>query len=120
MWGLLLLHVVWMWNIVYTVKPVLSNHSKIDKTKILLTNGSLMQVKSIAECSLRSILQYFWPALSDTVISLENQIFIFLRVAILRPVLLYMFSLFQARMMCLVRIYASMKPWESPAVMYEL
>ena len=34
-----------------TVKPVLSGHSKIDKTKILVTNGSLMQVRSIAECS---------------------------------------------------------------------
>ena len=36
----------------FTVKPVLSGHSKIDKTKILITNGSLMKVKSIAECSL--------------------------------------------------------------------
>ena len=35
------------------VKPVLSSHSKIDKTK---TGGSLMQVESIAEWS---ILQYF-------------------------------------------------------------
>ena len=33
------------------VKPVLSCHSKIDKTKISITNGSLMQVKSIVECS---------------------------------------------------------------------
>ena len=31
---------------VYTVKPVLSGHSEIDKTKILMTNGSLMKVKS--------------------------------------------------------------------------
>ena len=30
-----------------------------------MTTGSLMKVKSIAECSLWSILQYFWPALSD-------------------------------------------------------
>ena len=29
-----------------TVKPVLSLHSKIFKTKILMTNGSLMKVKS--------------------------------------------------------------------------
>ena len=36
----------------YTVKPVLSGHSKIDKIR-------LMQVKSIAECSPWSILQYF-------------------------------------------------------------
>ena len=42
-----------------TVKPVLSGHSKIDKTKILMTNSSLMMVKSIAECSPQSILQYF-------------------------------------------------------------
>ena len=48
-----------------TVKPVLSGHSKIDKTKVLKTNGSLMKVESIAECSSWSILQYFWPALSN-------------------------------------------------------
>ena len=30
---------------------------KIDKTKVLMANGSLMTVKSIAECS-------YWPALS--------------------------------------------------------
>ena len=46
------------------VKPVLSGHSKITKTKVLKTNGSLMTVESIAECP-KSILQYFWPALSD-------------------------------------------------------
>ena len=33
------------------VKPVLRGHSIIDKTKILMTNGSLMKVESIAECS---------------------------------------------------------------------
>ena len=36
---------------IYTVKPVLIGHSKIDKTKIFkMTNGSLMKVESIAEC----------------------------------------------------------------------
>ena len=35
---------------IHTVKQ--KGHSKIDKTKILMTNGSLMKVKSIAECSL--------------------------------------------------------------------
>ena len=50
----------------YTVKHVFSGHAKIDKTKILMTNGSLMKVESIAECSLFwSILQYFQPSLSD-------------------------------------------------------
>ena len=47
-----------------SVKPVISGHSKIDKTNILKPCGSSMQVKSIAECSPWSILQYFWPALS--------------------------------------------------------
>ena len=42
-----------------TVKPVLNGHTQIDKTKILKTNGSIMKVKSIAECSPWSILQYF-------------------------------------------------------------
>ena len=32
---------------------------KKDKTKILITNGSLMKVERIAECSPWSILQYF-------------------------------------------------------------
>ena len=35
-----------------TSKPVLSGHSRIDKTKALKTDGSLMKVESIAECSL--------------------------------------------------------------------
>ena len=30
-----------------------------------MTNGSLMKAKDIAVCSRCSILQYFWPALSD-------------------------------------------------------
>ena len=34
-----------------TVKPVLSGHSKIDKTKVLMTDCSFMKVKSIAEHS---------------------------------------------------------------------
>ena len=34
----------------YTVKPVLSSQSKIDKTKVFKTDYPLMQVLSIAEC----------------------------------------------------------------------
>ena len=41
------------------VKSVLSGHSKIYKTKILLSNGSLMKIESIADSSPWSILQYF-------------------------------------------------------------
>ena len=40
----------------FTVKPVLSGHSKIDKTKVLMANGSLMKVEVIAEFSKGSIL----------------------------------------------------------------
>ena len=42
-----------------TVKPVLSGHSKKDKTKVLKTNGSLMKVESIAECSLGAFCNNF-------------------------------------------------------------
>ena len=45
----------------YTVKPVLSSHSKIDKTKDLKTDGSLMKVESIAECCPWRVLEInFW------------------------------------------------------------
>ena len=40
-------------------KTCLKRPFKIDKTKISKTNGSLMKVKSIAECYSWSILQYF-------------------------------------------------------------
>ena len=43
---------------------MVNDHSKIDQTKVLMTLGSLLKVKSIAECSTLSILQYFWSALS--------------------------------------------------------
>ena len=47
-----------------TVKPVLSGHSKERQKMVFNTNFRLMQVKSIAECSKGSILQYFQPSLS--------------------------------------------------------
>ena len=66
--------------LVNTVKPVLRGHLKIDKTQILMTNGSLMKVKSIA------YLQYFWPALSDN--RSWKPILVFFLSGRLRPVLL--------------------------------
>ena len=36
---------------IHTVNPVLSGHLKIDKTKVLMENGSLMKVESSAKCS---------------------------------------------------------------------
>ena len=70
-----------------TVKPVLSGHSKIDKKKVFMANGSLTKVESIAECSPWSILQYFWPALSNN--WSWKQIFVFFFSGRLRQVLLY-------------------------------
>ena len=49
---------------VYTVKLVLSGHSKRPQKLVFNTNYCIMQVKSIAECSKGSILQYFRPSLS--------------------------------------------------------
>ena len=49
----------------HTVKPVLSGHIKIDKTKVIKTDGSLMQIESIAECSNRAFCNTFDLHLSD-------------------------------------------------------
>ena len=54
----------WNYSKTCVKQPLNRQYTKqIDKTKILMTNGSLMKVESIAECSPRSILQFFWPAL---------------------------------------------------------
>ena len=42
-----------------TVKPVQNGHSLKDQTMVFKAYYRLMQVKSIAECSKGSILQYF-------------------------------------------------------------
>ena len=42
-----------------TVKLVLNGHSKKDKTKVVKTNGSLIKVESIAECSLGAFCNIF-------------------------------------------------------------
>ena len=54
-----------VWSFANAAKPVLSDHSKIDKTNMLMINGSLMKVECITECSKGSILFYFWPAFRD-------------------------------------------------------
>ena len=51
-----------MWEVFSSImysKTCVNGHSKIDKTKILMTNSSLMKIESIAEWSPWSILQYF-------------------------------------------------------------
>ena len=50
--------------IAFTVKRVLSGTQKEHHKLVFNTNYRLMQVKSIAECSNGSILQYFRPSLS--------------------------------------------------------
>ena len=49
-------------NVYSTCKTCLKRPLETDKTKVLMENGSLMKVESIAE----NILQYFWPALSNS------------------------------------------------------
>ena len=48
----------WHFNIYSHDKNSKTCHSKIDKTDILMTHGSLMKAESIAECSIWIILLY--------------------------------------------------------------
>ena len=72
---------------VYTVKPVLSGHSERRQKLVFNADYRLMQVQSIAECSMGSILQYFRPSLSYH-LSLISLFCLFLSDR-LRQVLLY-------------------------------
>ena len=58
-WQGLAVHLLSSFDKLNTVKPVLSGHSKIDKTQAFKTNGSLMKVKSIAGCSLGAFCNTF-------------------------------------------------------------
>ena len=58
-----------------TVKSVLSGHFKKGKTKVLKTDGSLMQVESIAECSLVAFCNTF--DLHFAILGLEKQFLVF-------------------------------------------
>ena len=53
--GLIVLELWLPWEYIVPIdlysKTVLSCHSNIDKTKVLMINRSLMKVESIAECS---------------------------------------------------------------------
>ena len=68
-------------TLIYAVKPVSSSHSKIDKAKILKVNGSLMKVKSIAECSFGAFCNTFCNTfdLHVAIIGLENQFLVVLK-----------------------------------------
>ena len=71
----------------FTVKPVYKGHSQRDQELVFKTNYPLLHVKSIAECSPWSILQYFRPSL-DCHLSLRSLFCLFLS-GRLRQVLLY-------------------------------
>ena len=77
----------------YTVKLVLSGHYK-RRPKIVFQD-SLMQVKSIVECSKGSILQYFRPSLSYH-LSLRSLFFLFLsgRISHIPPFVNHIFNVF--------------------------
>ena len=61
----------------YSITCVKRPLKNIDKIKILMTNGSLVKVKSFAECSPWSNLQT--SDLHSAIIGLENQFSVFLR-----------------------------------------
>ena len=44
---------------IITVKPVLNRHLKIDKTKVLMENGSLMKVKVLQNAPLGAFCNTF-------------------------------------------------------------
>ena len=71
---------------VRTVKPVLSCHLKIDKTKVFMENGSLIKVESIAECSPCNTFD-----LHQAIIGIEKQFLVFFLCGRLGQVLLYFF-----------------------------
>ena len=70
---------------IFTVKPVLSGHLKRTQKLVFIYNYCLMLVKSIAECSKGSILQYIRPSLSY-----HFPLFCLFYSGRLRQVLLYM------------------------------
>ena len=69
------------------VKPVTGGHSKTDKTKIIMTNSSLMKVESFAECSLGAFCNTF--DLHLAIIGLKKQFLVFYLSGRLRQILLY-------------------------------
>ena len=46
-------------ELAHTVTPVLNGHTKLDITKIVMINGSLTKVESIAECPLQALCNTF-------------------------------------------------------------
>ena len=60
-----------------TVKPVISSHLNIDKTKVFKTNYSLMKMESIAECSPLKHSAILLTCIKRFIISHENKFVFF-------------------------------------------
>ena len=84
---------------ILTVKPVLNGHSQKDHKLVFKTNYRLMQVKSIAECSKGSILQYFQPSLSYH-LSLRSLVCLFLSGSFTQALLYIYIEEYQSRALC--------------------
>ena len=69
------------------IMKIQGGHSKIDKTKILMTNGSLMKVEVLQSAPLGAFCNTF--DLHSAIIGLENQFLVFFLSDCLRQVLLY-------------------------------
>ena len=89
-----------------TVNPVYNGHSKIDKTKILMTNDSLMKVLQNAPLG-AFILQYFRPQLSDN--WSWKSIFSLFESGPFTQVLLYTYP-YHAEYMCIIGIFVHYSP----------
>ena len=74
-----------MLNEIYS-KTCVKRPLKIDKTKILMTNGSLMKVEIIAECSCNTF------DLHQAKLGLEKQFLAFLGVAVLHRFTVLIFN----------------------------
>ena len=76
----------------WCIKPVLSGHSKIDKIKVLKTNGSLMTSKVLQN----ALLEHSAILLTCIMITgLEKQFLVFFLSGSLRRVLLYKGTILQ-------------------------
>ena len=104
-----------LFETVVTVKPVFSGHLKIDKTKVLKANDSLMKVESTAECSLGAFCNTF--DLHLAIIGLENQFLVFFLSGRLRQVLLHsqieLFCMFLCCLFFVFDVYPPLSPKKS-------
>ena len=91
-------------------KACLKRPLKKDKTKVLIANGSLMKVESIAECSPRNILQHFWPAFTCSDNRSWKTVLVYFLSGRLRRVLLYKSRFVASTPMTILIIFQRVSP----------